>query len=442
MISNGGAERLDNAAIDLAAAQIMSSWFVDYRYGVQEEPGPIPALTAQRLKGLLGDGDVKKQLALVKDELPLFDEAYRPDLSLYLCGYPDDALEILAPNMSTTLRLLGERFVPKVEVEPAIVVELVPEIVIAAGRRAVHNTPVPSQKRREPGDRFPGESETDYRERRKKVAAAAAARQAPVKPKPNVAPTPAVHLVVPNSWFVDPIRLHPIPGVPSMGDADVDPDNPLAWQSGSLCAQTDPEAFFPEKGGSTRDAKKICASCEVTEQCLKYALDNDERFGIWGGLSERERRKLRKRRTETAAEAVAGSGRMSLEVKGPFVHPSKRIDHFVELVQGDGDLQELYHEFPEIMAQTAGPLLDEVYSPALTEPLTDQRRQRLLDYFLTKNWDETSRDKLSEDLRDLYEALEELREEHALLKSDVSFAQFYLDKYEEPQFAESVRASA
>lgn len=69
----------------------------------------------------------------------------------------------------------------------------------------------------------------------------------------------------------------------------------LAWQVDALCAQTDPEAFFPEKGGSTRDAKKVCGACNVKQECLEYALGNDERFGIWGGLSERERRKLRKR---------------------------------------------------------------------------------------------------------------------------------------------------
>lgn len=69
----------------------------------------------------------------------------------------------------------------------------------------------------------------------------------------------------------------------------------LGWQDRALCAQTDPEAFFPEKGGSTREAKKVCHSCEVRSECLEYALANDERFGIWGGLSERERRKLKKR---------------------------------------------------------------------------------------------------------------------------------------------------
>ncbi len=67
------------------------------------------------------------------------------------------------------------------------------------------------------------------------------------------------------------------------------------WQDRALCAQTDPEAFFPEKGGSTREAKKVCLTCEVRDDCLESALMNDERFGIWGGLSERERRKLKKR---------------------------------------------------------------------------------------------------------------------------------------------------
>ena len=67
------------------------------------------------------------------------------------------------------------------------------------------------------------------------------------------------------------------------------------WQERALCAQTDPEAFFPEKGGSTREAKQICNSCDVRSECLEYALGHDERFGIWGGLSERERRRLKRR---------------------------------------------------------------------------------------------------------------------------------------------------
>jgi len=81
-------------------------------------------------------------------------------------------------------------------------------------------------------------------------------------------------------------------GLPGLDPAD---EGELGWQADALCAQTDPEAFFPEKGGSTRDAKKVCGACTVRAQCLEYALEHDERFGIWGGLSERERRRLRKR---------------------------------------------------------------------------------------------------------------------------------------------------
>lgn len=77
------------------------------------------------------------------------------------------------------------------------------------------------------------------------------------------------------------------------GDDSGDPDEDQ-WQERALCAQTDPEAFFPEKGGSTREAKRICLGCEVKDACLEYALANDERFGIWGGLSERERRRLKR----------------------------------------------------------------------------------------------------------------------------------------------------
>jgi WhiB family redox-sensing transcriptional regulator len=72
---------------------------------------------------------------------------------------------------------------------------------------------------------------------------------------------------------------------------DLDP----LWKDRALCAETDPEAFFPEKGGSTREAKRVCSVCEVRAECLDSALANDERFGIWGGLSERERRRLKKR---------------------------------------------------------------------------------------------------------------------------------------------------
>jgi WhiB family transcriptional regulator, redox-sensing transcriptional regulator len=71
----------------------------------------------------------------------------------------------------------------------------------------------------------------------------------------------------------------------------IDPP-PQEWADSALCAQTDPEVFFPEKGGITRPAKRICLGCPVRQECLDYALEHNERFGIWGGHSERERRRI------------------------------------------------------------------------------------------------------------------------------------------------------
>ncbi|WP_066954314.1 WhiB family transcriptional regulator [Streptomyces lushanensis] len=68
----------------------------------------------------------------------------------------------------------------------------------------------------------------------------------------------------------------------------------LSWQESALCAQTGPDFFFPAPGSSTREAKRLCGACEGREACLQYALANDERFGVWGGLSEKERQKLRR----------------------------------------------------------------------------------------------------------------------------------------------------
>ncbi|WEH38586.1 WhiB family transcriptional regulator [Streptomyces sp. NBC_01218] len=71
-------------------------------------------------------------------------------------------------------------------------------------------------------------------------------------------------------------------------------EDALAWQESALCAQTGPEFFFPAPGSSTREAKRLCFACEGRVACLEYALANDERFGVWGGLSENERDRLRR----------------------------------------------------------------------------------------------------------------------------------------------------
>ncbi|OIJ94876.1 WhiB family transcriptional regulator [Streptomyces colonosanans] len=68
----------------------------------------------------------------------------------------------------------------------------------------------------------------------------------------------------------------------------------IAWQEQALCAQTGADFFFPEPGSSVREAKRICGLCAIRSTCLEYALIHDERFGVWGGLSEKERMQLRR----------------------------------------------------------------------------------------------------------------------------------------------------
>jgi len=67
------------------------------------------------------------------------------------------------------------------------------------------------------------------------------------------------------------------------------------WHGHAACAGIDPDLFFPERGASTAEAKRVCRGCEVRHDCLDFAMVNGEKFGVWGGKSERERRALRHR---------------------------------------------------------------------------------------------------------------------------------------------------
>jgi len=96
----------------------------------------------------------------------------------------------------------------------------------------------------------------------------------------------------PLDWSGDPVALR------------VRSDTAEVWQERALCAQTDPETWFPEKGGSTREAKAICRACEVRPECLEWALANDEQFGVAGGLSARERRVLKARSSKDLGSAA------------------------------------------------------------------------------------------------------------------------------------------
>lgn len=66
----------------------------------------------------------------------------------------------------------------------------------------------------------------------------------------------------------------------------------LEWPARALCTRIDPDLFYTETEDSEARAKRTCKACPVTEECLEYALSSGEPFGVWGGLSESERKAL------------------------------------------------------------------------------------------------------------------------------------------------------
>ena len=74
----------------------------------------------------------------------------------------------------------------------------------------------------------------------------------------------------------------------------------LSWEDDANCRGANADLFFPERGASTRTAKSICRECRVKGDCLEFAIRTGEKFGIWGGMSERERRRVRRERQVAA----------------------------------------------------------------------------------------------------------------------------------------------
>src|SRR5690606_31561529 len=87
----------------------------------------------------------------------------------------------------------------------------------------------------------------------------------------------------------------------------------LSWQDYANCRGADADLFFPARGASTRKSKAICADCQVRQECLEFAIQIGEKFGIWGGMAERRRRKIRRQRQWAARRA-----------SGPFPPPLPR----------------------------------------------------------------------------------------------------------------------
>lgn len=74
----------------------------------------------------------------------------------------------------------------------------------------------------------------------------------------------------------------------------------LSWRQRAACRGVDPDVFYPTSDDETEEAKAICRVCPVRESCLEYALANRERDGVWGGATERERRRIIRQRRKSA----------------------------------------------------------------------------------------------------------------------------------------------
>ncbi len=72
------------------------------------------------------------------------------------------------------------------------------------------------------------------------------------------------------------------------------------WRKRADCRGIDPEIFFPATDEDADEAKAICATCPVHQACLEYALAHREREGVWGGATERERRRIVRQRRKSA----------------------------------------------------------------------------------------------------------------------------------------------
>ena len=80
-----------------------------------------------------------------------------------------------------------------------------------------------------------------------------------------------------------------------------------SWMQKGKCRELPPETFFPSDGVGVEIARRICADCPVKEPCLEYALYNRIEHGVWGGASERERRRIARRRRGVAVTPINAS---------------------------------------------------------------------------------------------------------------------------------------
>ena len=95
----------------------------------------------------------------------------------------------------------------------------------------------------------------------------------------------------------------------------------IDWRHSARCRDEDPETLFVQ-GALQRDAREVCKACPVRTECLAHALDNRVRFGVWGGMTERERRALLKRRPDVISWAALLESARRAALASPPANPA------------------------------------------------------------------------------------------------------------------------
>ncbi len=380
--------------------------------------------------------DVHADIERLMDAVRALSADHQSNVLMYLGGYSQESLSILASgDVEESVAALAAILKPEV-IEVAEVVEVIEPVEVIVVVEA--EVPAPAHEVVTP---------KQPREKVKRIAKPAVKQvvEPVIGDEPDAPP-----LQSPQTSRIPTVRLP----LPKFRDEYQDPEED--WRNDALCAQTDPEAFFPEKGGSTRSAKHICTMCEARSECLHYAMANGERFGIWGGLSERERRKLSPLKDDANAakhnrqivspdeailklmpaerfSAISKSGSHLTDGTLERVYPNRtlsgRVQQFSALVGNEALLVERYTNNPDDMAATVKALLHEFYPPAKSKDglvFMRARRERLTAYFSHEA--DIQVDRVAEDLTELSHYVRKYRQQFELARPDDSFAEHYLQK--------------
>jgi hypothetical protein len=292
----------------LQQAQQAANWLPVYLYSDDAEHGLLPQVGAQRLEDLFGDKNTSTNLSRLKKLFAQIAEEQQAPIGLYVAGYSEeaiaalsetplaDALDGLRRSIECTARLGSEHTADTrwssgngVHIPLKTVTDLlsqdqhISEETLNESCSAIQKLSSDTLQQRLGWVRqyLPASSADEWLR--------LTCDWLDGTPLTDLAQLYGLKNITVGQQLerIAKVLLRE-PTTASRRSASIDAD--LRWQDDAYCLGGDTEIFFPEKGGSAREARKMCDKCKVKEQCVDYAVRHKLHFGIWGGRSENERR--------------------------------------------------------------------------------------------------------------------------------------------------------